>query len=209
MKRAYALEAIKMTNPMAATGRIRVHYTISGLTHTVSVFCRNVQNQSGSYFINSRTLDENDVPWIYAADRLVNSLQAIMPAGVTYSVAELQEYDGLIWTTTDTHALTPAEAFGTSVPAGQLTLTFRDKTNYHVKLVVMETQEAPGAKVISPTGGDSDLDALVAAWTSTVGNANDPFAWAVGRSNQYLAASPFISATVSLNRKLRRARGMA
>lgn len=196
-----------MAAPFNAASRIVFIYSVSGLYHLAHYYCRNAQDVGGTWKINSRALDENDITFHEAVDSLALGFEQIGSSTTGVGAAKLQKLEGANWIDKDvyTPAFTPnAATFNT---ASQFTLTLRDKGNYHVKVVVMEGRYGPGPALGYPTAGDVNMDAFIGYFTTSGSPGVYPFDWLVGRSNQYLATSPFIRGNISLNRKLRRARG--
>jgi len=198
-----------MSTVLLATGRIVVPYTINGLLHKHHAYVRNPQFVGGAWTINSRTTDSNDTLWTAALEGLITGFNGVFPSDVTVGLCLFQTLEGPVWVTQDsaTQSITPT---GTAhVPASQITITVKDKSFKNVKIVLMECIETPPFKISAATGGDSAFDALTSRYIGHNASHAWPYDWQVGRGNQYFMASPFVSAVVTYNRKLRRARGLA
>jgi hypothetical protein len=88
-------------------------------------------------------------------------------------------------------------------------LTLRDSNFTRPKQVLMEGNQVAPAKFTSPTGGAGGLDAYIAEFLNTGSTANRPWFVMTNQHGFFLQESPFISVTLTFNRKLRRARGLA
>lgn len=198
-----------MTPTATATARIRIPYTTSPLIHHANVYIRGLAKVGADWMHNSRTLDENDQLWTDSAQGYADALSYLLDDTTTFGVAELQRIEGIVWTTKDTVALTNTHGGGTQTFGQQLTLSLRDPTNYHVKVCIMEPNESGPFVLKNPTGGDANMDSFIAEFLSTHAGTHSPWIWMVGRMNEYLTQSPFISLAIHGNRKLERARGLA
>lgn len=196
-----------MSTPLSATGRITCPYVVSGKTHKAHFYCRGIAPVGGSFNINSRTLDANDIVWTDAAERATFVTMVCAGTAVTPGDQILEKLIGGVWVPQAFHTSAQSATGGTIQLATQLTLYFRDITFKKVKCVLMETIQVVPYHSIDPLAGDVNMDALIKAFTVDHLNANDPFVWMVGRSNQYLNTASFVSATTTHNRKMRRARG--
>ncbi len=196
-----------MSQPLIATGRLLWTYTYSGITHKLIAYVRNVQAVGGSWNINSRTTDANDLLWTLAAEALEQSVSYLLANSVAGGDVLLQTLAAGVWNTLATYSPVTSHAVGTTVPVAQSTMVLRDTNFKKVKVVVMEPNQAAPQHWVSPLGGDANMDNFTKQWMSTFTVSNAPYNWQVGRGNQYLSTSPFIGITVTLNKKLRRARG--
>ncbi len=197
-----------MTTPLSATGRLTAQYVISGKTHKWHAYCRNIQAVGGSFNINSRTLDANDLVWTAVADRLGAVLNNMLPVGATYASFLLEKFISPVWVVQDVRTVTCTPSSTVAALATQNTIVFRDTQLHKVKVVLLETIEVAPQHFVTPTGGDSAFDSFIGFFLSTASVPEDPYNWMVGRSNQYLNTQPFVGATVTLNRKMRRVRGL-
>lgn len=197
-----------MATSLSATGRITIAYVYSGFTHKCRGFVRGLAPVGGSYNINSRTLDANDIVWTDAASALAGAMSNILTTSHTYAGATLEQWDGTVWVPRAVSSPTPGLSAGTVYPATQVTVVLRDLNLKKVKIVVMETNEISPQHFVAGTAGDTNFDNFLAPFLSSTATAA-PFNWLVGRGNQYLNVAPFVGATVTLNRKLRRRRGLA
>ena len=198
-----------MSQPLVATGRLKVQITVNSLIHTLHAYVRNIQTAGSSFNINSRATDSNDLDWKDAAEGWFESLTYAAPAGITASDITLEQLVSLVWTPLATFTPTVSNESGTALPAGQITLVLRDKLFKKVKVLFLEGNQGAPQHWNSPTGGNAAMQNFTKQWLSTFTVTHAPYNWQVGRSNQFLAASPFVGYTVALNRKLRRRRGLA
>lgn len=196
-----------MTEPIAATGRIKLPYSCGTQWHVIHAYVRNPQLVGGTWKINSRALDENDTLWSAAAQSLADAMKGMYPVTSGFGLAELQTRSGGVWTAVDTYTPTGACAGGAYQQATQYTITFRDKLLYHFKVQLMESSAVPPNRYTSPTGGGGAEDAFIANFLSASAYPA-PFHWICSRHNQFMADSNFVSAKVWLNERLGRMRGL-
>jgi hypothetical protein len=189
-------------------GRIVVPVTIDGLTHVSRYLCRNPQVSGGTYNINSRALDANDIDWVAALARVTLALSNVMPTGAVWGSAHLEKFDGSVWTALAFHTPTDATTGTGYSKATQMTAVFRDTTDKKLKLVWIEMTKPAPQHFVSATAGDGDEDGLLAPFVAGGGNASDPYNWMVSHRDTYLNTSPFVGFTISLNRRVRRRRGL-
>lgn len=198
-----------MSTTLSATGRITIPYSYSGINHKARFYCRGIQAVGGSFNINSRTLDANDIVWTDAAQAAAQCVNNYLGIVANIGQAVLEKLIGGLWQAQAYFTVTPIGTTGGQQATSQLTIVLRDRLAHPVKVVFLEGKQVPPQHWATPFGGDADLDNVVHYLVDTTLSANSPFAWMVGRSNQYLNDTPFVGATVSLNRKLRRRRGLA
>lgn len=189
-------------------GRIVVPYTVDGLTHKVRFYARNPQAVGGSFNVNSRALDNNDIVWTAALARVTLAMSNIMPSGAVWGSAFLEKFDGSVWNALAFSTPTDAMTGSGYQKATQLTMVLRDTAGKKLKVVWLEMTKVAPVHFTSPTGGDVDMDALIAPFVAGGGNASDPYNWQVSHRNLYVNTSPFVGMTITLNRKVRRRRGL-
>lgn len=199
-----------MPQDFLATARITCPYTYSGVIHKAHAYVRGAQLVGSLWKINSRSLDANDLDWHYAADALDSMIGSIMPTGATFGTFTLEQLINSVWVTVDSGSSTATVTADTPANACvEVITTLRDTAFNKVKVCVLDAVQLAGQKYLSPTEGDAHLDTFMSYLTGTHADQYDPYNWMVSRSNHYLAVAPFVSATVMLNRKLRRRRGRA
>lgn len=196
-----------MPTTLAALGRIVVQYQTGGVNHRHVAYVRNPQTGGSTYKINTRASDANDLDWEDASDGLTNIIANAIATGAVFGSSLLQERSGTIWNTVSTHTISDTPSGGSYIAGSQIVVSLRDTAFRRVKVVLEDSAEAAPQRSISPTGGDSHMDNLISGYLSTHSNPNDPFAWIVGRANAYLNLGPFISFSVDINRKVKRAHG--
>jgi len=193
-----------------AVGRIVIAYTVDGLIHKIQAWVRNPQLVGGTWLINTRTLDENDLDWADASDGLAHAMSNILGTDASPGGATLQTRVGGVYTTRDTHVVTFPNVAGSRFVAQQTTVTYRDKLFNRFKVQVMEATKTPGRRLTTETGGDAAEDAfLIEFGASNTYGTLAPYNWIVSGWNQFLATAPLVGYVTTLNRKLRRARGVA
>lgn len=199
-----------MSVPLSATGRITVPVVVSSFTHKVRVYCRNPQAAGGTFNINTRATDANDLVWTDALNDLVTTLSRLFDTGAVFQDGFLEHQSGGIWTTLAT--ATPSFTTHLSGTAGAgwgLVVVLRDVNLKKVKIVAVEPryQTLSHVTTIGALGG-GDPGAFATEFTPSHVLTNAPYVWMVSRGNQYLNTAPFVSWTVSSNRRARRRRGL-
>lgn len=198
-----------MAQDLIATGRIVQPYTVDGQPHRFVAYVRNIQFSGGNYFINSRTLDDNDTDWEDAAEGLFQALSYLMSGTLTSNAdAGLEEKVDEQWNPLAFYTPVTSNAAGSYKVATQSTVVLRDTAFKKMKIIQMETTEAAPQHFTQIAGGDTAYDNYIKQWTSGATVPTPPFSWQVSRGNRYINTAPFVGATVALNRKIRRARGL-
>lgn len=199
-----------MTVILSALGRITVPYTTDGLLHKLRVFVRNPQVVGGSYNINSRPLDNNDIVWTDALNDLCTAFSWVLGTTTAFSDGVLELRSGSIWTAvaTATPSFTSHKA-GTGNPGTQFTVVLRDINLKKVKIVVVEHNDNALQHAVSRSALQQTFQQnFVKEFMSDHALTNAPYVWAVGRGNQFLNTSPLVGVTASSNRRVRRRRGL-
>jgi len=198
-----------MTPPLVAASRIVLPININGLVHKLRVYARNATLVGTDWMINTRETDANDLAWADAVADLAAAVSFLLPTTASANAAILEKRTGDLWNPVDFVVVPLPNKGGTSVAASQITLVMRDTTFYKVKVVVMEG-------IIDGPGRYPSFDTLTGAllnmaseWDDTHTLDNAPWRWQVGRDNEYLLDNPFVGLTITFNRKMRRARGLA
>lgn len=191
-----------------AVGRITLPYVINGLTHLMHCWVRNPQDVGGTWMINTRTTDSNDMVWTSGVDALIDTLEHILPTDATIGTALLQTRSGGVFTTVASYVGTlGVVSGGTRVEATQFTMTLRDNLFNRMKVVLLELGLNIPYKLSNPTAGAANVDAYIAEYTENKTLGAAPYVWQVSGWNQYIRPGGFVSATGTDNDKLRRARG--
>ncbi len=198
-----------MSTPLTATWRIVQPYTIQSQTHRSVVYVRNAELSGGVYKIHTRATDALDLDWALADNALVESMSYQTPTGAAFADAVLQQLSGIVWVPIATH--TPSftdHSSGSYTPGSQSTLVLRDTLFRKVRHLVMEgNQAAPWHAVTLASMTTSEAN-YCKQFTSSFSLTNAPYNWMVGRGNTYLSTASLVGHTMSLNKKLRRRRGL-
>ena len=198
-----------MSQPLLAEGRMILPYTVDGLPHKMFAYLRNPQPVGGTYNVNSRTLDANDQPWKNCAEAWFQSVSYLFSGTLTASGdILLQRFIDNVWQPTETYTPVTSNAAGSYKPGTQVTVVLRDSAFKQIKIVMLETSEISPQHFIQIAGGDAAFDNMIKQFTSTATISPAPYIFMVSRGNRYINTTPFIGATVTLNRKVRRARGL-
>jgi hypothetical protein len=143
------------------------------------------------------------------ATTLKNDLGAIWGTTPGWGPCVLEQKSGTQWLPVRAWTVAAPGGIGTPKLGSQVTLTLRDLTFRPVKVVVLDTNQTPPYHYIGMTDGDANLDSFVGNFADRgAGYETDPFYWMVGRNNQYLSLSPFVSVSADINRKTKKAHGL-
>lgn len=198
-----------MSGPTTGIGRITVPYTISGLTHVLRMYVMNPTQVGAVWNIDLHPSIGGATDWETAAQGLADHMSSALATGTTPGTAVLDELSGTGWLPRATVAVTFPNLSGNSKPASQITLTLRDSFFTRPKIVLMEANQEAPAKFTSPTGGAGGLDAFIDGFLGSSATAGRPWAFMVNQHEHFLLDASFVSVTLTYNRKLRRARGLA
>jgi hypothetical protein len=199
-----------MTTPLIASWRIEMQYLITGQSHRVRVYVRDVLPADGSFTITERD-SSTTLNWVTAGGSLQDILAGLLPAGTSFGSLLLQQHVGILWQPVSAATHVGIAGSGTVRSATEITLYMRDSTFKPVKVSILDTnQTAPEHWNGLPTVGQNAVEhGQFIEWTELHTLANAPWMWQVGRSNNYLAVGPIVGITTSLNRKSRRREGLA
>jgi len=190
-------------------GRVTIPYTIAGVPHITRLYVKQPTATGGTYNIFGRFSVTADIPWKDAADGMAEAISNVIPAAISPDTVLLEQFDGLIWVLRETHTTTFPNIGGTSQVAGQITVSLRDAAGLQAKLVILEGNQVYPTKFTSPTGGAGGMDALILEFTSGATLSPSPWVTVVSHREQFLQSAPFISAVITMNRAIRRRRGLA
>lgn len=198
-----------MSGPSLGIGRITIPYTVSGLTHELRMYVTNPTLSGSDWVIDVRPSVGGTVDWADAAESLANAMSHVLATGTTPGTALLEEWSVTGWLARATAAVTFPNLTGGANLATQVTLTLRDTNFTRPKIVLMECNNPGPLKFTNPTAGGANFDAYFAEFLNVGVTTNRPWFVMVNQHEFFLQESPFVSATVTYNRKLRRARGLA
>lgn len=198
-----------MSGPSIGIGRITIPYTVSGLNHVSRMYVTQPALAGSVWEIEVRPSVGGNIDWADAAEALANCMSSALPTGATPGTALLEEYSATGWLPRSTAAVTFPNLAGSANLAMQITLTLRDSNFTRPKQVLMEGNQVAPAKYTTPTGGAGGLDGYIAEFLNTGSTANRPWFVMTNQHGFFLQESPFVSVTLTFNRKLRRARGLA
>ena len=198
-----------MSGPTTGIGRITIPYTVSSLTHMCRMYVKNPALAAGTWNIDIRPDIGGVADWALAAQGLADAISFILATGVTVGTALLEELSGTGWLPRDTATVTLPNLSGTGATASQATLTLRDENFTRPKIVVMEVNNLGPIKISTPLGGGANFDGFIDAFLGSSSVAQRPWFFMVNQHENFLLDTPFVSTTITYNRKLRRARGLA
>ena len=197
-----------MSGPALGIGRITVPYTVSSLTHMCRMYVYNPVLSGANWVIDNRPSVGGQVVWSTAAEHLSQTISYILATGTTPGTAFLEELSSTGWLPRATAAVTMPNLSGSPAAASQVTTTLRDSNFTRPKIVVMECNNPGPLKFTSPTAGGANFDSYLAEFLSTGLLSARPFVVMVNQHEFFLQDAPFVSTTITYNRKLRRARGL-
>ena len=197
-----------MAQELLATARLVATYTIAGLTHKHHAYARGLTPTGGSYNINSRALDENDIVWSDAAAGLTETLSYLLGDEAEFGDVILQELVDNTWQDLDTASPGTDHGAGDSQFGAEAIMTLRDTAFKKMRIIVMEPATVVPQHITTPGGGAANWDNFILQYTAGVTVFFGPYGWQVSRGNRYIKDPGFVSANGSINRKLRRARGV-
>ena len=198
-----------MSGPSIGIGRITIPYNVSGLPHDCRMFVDSPTLSGSDWLIGVRPDVGGTMDWADAAQNLSEALSNILPTGTTVGSAKLEEWSATGWLLHATVSVTMPNLAGSAKLASQETVTLRSSVNTRPKIVVMEMNQDPPFKLTSPTAGAGGNDAFLGEFLISGTLPARPYLVMVDHHGFFLTSSPFVSATATFNRKLRRARGLA
>jgi hypothetical protein len=197
-----------MATPLTATHRMDVSYFVSGELHHRHEYCK----KGTTLFAGHPSVVLNDgtteIDWRDAAQRLTDKIGnwSLMDAHPTVA---LEERSGSVWNPVDFYTSTTLAETGTLAPASQLTVVLRDTSFEKLRVTLMEGRTGYVGHSPSGLGINTEIDNVVAAWTTPGSDDFNPFNWAKSRGDRYLLSSGTCAgATLDLNDKLKRRRGL-
>lgn len=197
-----------MSTPLAALWRITWPYLIGGVSHKVRLYVKSIGTVVGGVIqLTDRNLTDFD--WTDAADDFVTMLSAnMLDQSTSYGTVLLEQRSGALWNLMDTHTPSPSGSLTPYHPGSQYTIVLRDTSFGKVKVVLLETVWPAPNHFVTPTGGtDSHEDAFMGVLSGT--GTHYPYMWIISRGGHFLAVSgAFVGGTITLNRKVRRRRGL-
>lgn len=199
-----------MTTPISADWRIQFPYQVNSLTHVITHYCDVVASGDVTGFNVVDRLGSNTIGVSEAIDNWwVNADNIMQASATTIGAAILQQRVGLAWFPNAVY--TPVTTLTETDPViltSYTMLTMRDTLFHRIRGLMMETTGDVPSYTQSPTGFGANYDAYIAGFVTPTVVANmTPWLWVMGRSGLYIGS--FVSATIALNRKLRRERGLA
>lgn len=196
-----------MATPLTAQWRVTIPYLVQGRNHKVRFYVNDATVGGTTYQIPDRTAVLMN--WETGVDSFIVSLGNIMSSGDTVGTCLLEQLVSGIWQLRATHTPGTFTVTGSYVPSSQATLVLRDTNFKKLKVVILDTGVQPPEHAVTVSGCDSQSQFFVTEFTSAGAGAQPPYKWVVSRSKAYIDPAGFVGYTVALNRKIRRARGLA
>lgn len=190
-----------MSQEFLAEWRIHLPYLVTTIQHKAFVFCK-IQYDGGVAKLSDRATGDKAYVWTLGAQQLGAAFSTLLPSGATYGTILLEQKVGSAWIAQEAYSYVGSPGAGDLYVASQFTLTLRDDAYNKLKIVCLDTEHQPPQKYNTATGGNTNMDASIAAFCDPAGDSHSPFHWVVSRSNNFLHAVPFVSAKVTINANL-------
>lgn len=197
-----------MSQPLLATNRVSLKYTVAGLQHVWRAYV-NAGALIGGFpsFVDRNGLNTSNWHAAYTAWWAI--LASMWPASaVPAPQATFEQLSGTLWNPIDVLTL-PGGGSGGGVyqPAQESTWVIRDSAFKKLRIIFLEISQpylghaATGYALSVPT------DNVTAGYDGTSTAAAMPFMWQVSRGNRYVLPSGSVAGlTFDQNRKLKRVR---
>lgn len=195
-----------MAQAKLATYRVEVQQTISGQTHTNRMYVKSDGTVIGGKIqLQDRAAANQD--WDTVARQFSKTVSRLTNNTASLSNVVLKQKVGLLWVPLD--FATPVNDFQADATqvATEVTLVLRDTAFNKVKVVCLDTILAPPVHYASPPGA-GNAQTFSKNFLDIAASVNNPWAFMVSLSNHYLHLSAFVGMTITLNRRVRRRRGL-
>jgi hypothetical protein len=192
-----------MPTTIVPNGEVQLSYTVASLVHVHRIRCQ-LNNPAGPspYLLDLQ--GGGTINWMTAVIQVDVLIQAFFSAATIFGQWVLYERVGTNYIPLSSVASTAVGAnAGADQAAGQMTLSFRNANNKLDKFVYMEDSFLAPAKYQSGTFGGAN--SMIASILDT--SAGHIGSWALGRDGT--VPTRILANVISLNRKIRRRRGLA
>lgn len=198
-----------MSGPTTGVGRITIPYTVSGFEHVCRMFVANPTLSGSDWVIDKHSSIGGTGLFSDAAQGLAEFMSSALATGTTPGTALLEEWSPTGWLPRDTATVSFGLLNGSANLATQVTLTLRADDFTRPKIVLMECNNPGPLKLNSPTGGGANLDGFIDGFLESGTGANRPWVYMTTMHEIELLDDSFVSTTITYNKLLRRARGLA
>jgi len=193
--------------PRTATHRLTIDYTVVGFAHKIHLYVAAYPSilLTSGWGLTTFSTDTMDAG--AAADAFANSLKEYLEADDSINGWVLEEWSGaeLLFKAAGSLNIVGTHSANVQRAGVQLTLFFRDTANKAMKIVISEPTVAVFSRYATSGAVPADIDAISDSMMDTAPLALGD--WVRSRGNRQ--RDRFISVVGTLNRKLRRARGIA
>lgn len=188
--------------PIVPNGEVRLDYTVASLVHQVRMRC-SINNPAGPSPYLLDLFGGGTINWATAVHQFDALVSAFYHSDVAFGSWTLYQRVGTNYVPLDGASSTAAGTnTGDNQAAGQMTLTAKNAANLLDKFVFLESSFLPPQKVTSyPYGG---AGTFMDDWINTA--SGHLGSWVLGRNGQ--PATRLLANVVTLNRKIRRRRGL-
>jgi hypothetical protein len=192
--------------PITASDRINIAYTVNGLTHHLR-FYTDVSVDSTDptgYTVPGYPAGASAGASQAVADLIVK-LKALFAADCSFDTFSIEQYVSGAWVVLATGSIgVTGTISGSSHPASEVTMTFYSATHKFIRVVLLETPDAPPIRQGYGTLGANYKafvdDMLVRTGGKHLGT------WVKSRGDSFVQT--FLAEVVALNRRVRRRRGL-
>lgn len=192
--------------PITTSGRLSIAYVVNGLTHKARLWVDIVAVGPSFEVVNHRVGGAGNKTGLVVAQMYWDLIKTSWPSTVTAPTFVLDQYSGGAFIPVDGAALIGAgTGIGAIDPCNEVTFTFKDTANKKMKISLFETIYESPDKNFYPTG----VVALAAIFNDFISPLSTISMNDFARSKGDLRIFRAIAETVSLNRRIRRARHLA
>jgi hypothetical protein len=197
-----------LSTPLTATHRFSFTYAVDGLQHVAIAYCKRQDPLIGGMGVANR--DGSSLTSIGdAAQGYWDLMKQQMLGSVPVPTVLFEERSGLLWFPLAGVAVTGAAGAGANFHASQYTLVVRDTSFKKLRITWMEGALGYVGHSPSGLGLGAGADNIANGYNGVGFGAHDPYVWQKSRGDRYiLAAGAIAGATLDLNDKLKRRRGL-
>jgi hypothetical protein len=200
-----------MSEPLAATARIELTYTILNFQHRLRHYCA-YNDVLGQHQLVDRD-GITTILWTVAAQYWWDKLRPLLENATWFTPpqAQLQHRDGAIWNPIDFATLTGTESSGQlTYQASQATLVLRDSAFKKIRVLALEHTGGYAFHSQSGQGPNQAFTEWTNAYSGADTSANAMYRWVKSRGDRFILGTGNVAGlTFDLNDKLKRARGLA
>lgn len=198
-----------MPTTILATDRIELAYIVDGHEHKCRLYCKRVTTlTTGHQSVTARD-GSTLLDWTECAQAVAAMIDAYSRADANPLAALQTQGAPNVWNPIDFFATSTPGHGGAYQPASEITFVLRDTAFTRPKFVLMEGSSGYVGHSADGSGMPSAVVVLKNSLDGTSADPHDPYNWMKSLHDNYLLASGTIAgATLDLNDKLKRMRGL-